>query len=105
VGSGLLTFSAGPVQAYTAWRCAHPSVRKHWRWFVFFGLVSQLAYVEVKNVIARTAHIKEAMRERRWKVTPRAVPRVQAPEAQPVAAGGRSTANGSVTSSLCEVKR
>lgn len=75
----LLTFSAGPIQAYTAWRCAHPSVKRHARWFVFFGLVSQLAYVEVKNVIARTAHIKEAMRDRRWKVTPRAVPAVRMP--------------------------
>jgi hypothetical protein len=79
----LLTFSAGPVQAYTAWRCAHPSVKRHARWFVFFGVVSQLGYVEVKNVIARTAHIKEAMRERRWKVTPRAVPAVQMPEPPP----------------------
>jgi DNA-binding response OmpR family regulator len=76
----LLTLSAGPVQAYTAWRCAHPSVKKHGRWFLFFGLVSQLAYVEVKNVIARTGHIKEAMRERRWKVTPRPVPEVRMPE-------------------------
>jgi cellulose synthase/poly-beta-1,6-N-acetylglucosamine synthase-like glycosyltransferase len=76
----LFTLSAGPAQAYTAWRCAHPSVRRHWRWFVFFGLVSQLAYVEVKNVIARTAHIKEAMQERHWKVTPRAVSAVRLPE-------------------------
>jgi cellulose synthase/poly-beta-1,6-N-acetylglucosamine synthase-like glycosyltransferase/GGDEF domain-containing protein len=102
----LLTFSAGPVQAYTAWRCAHPSVKRHGWWFVFFGLVSQLVYVEVKNVIARTAHIKEAMRERRWKVTPRAVPEVQMPDLrQPRVAGGLSTANGSVTSSLCETNR
>jgi GGDEF domain-containing protein len=100
----LLTFSAGPVQAYTAWRCAHPSVKQHGRWFLLFGLVSQLVYVEVKNVIARTAHIKEAMRERLWKVTPRAMPDVR--EAQPLsAAGGRSTANGSVTSSPRDVKR
>jgi cellulose synthase/poly-beta-1,6-N-acetylglucosamine synthase-like glycosyltransferase/GGDEF domain-containing protein len=76
----LLTFSAGPALAYTAWRCAHPSVKEHGRWFIFFALVSQLVYVELKNVVARTAHIKEAMRERRWKVTPRAVPAVRMPE-------------------------
>jgi GGDEF domain-containing protein len=102
----LLTFSAGPAQAYTAWRCAHPSVKRHGRWFLFYGVVSQLVYVELKNVIARTAHIKEAMRERRWRVTPRAVP-----EPVPLAArqarveGGLSTANGSVTSSLWETNR
>ena len=28
-------------------------------------------YTELKNVMARTAHLKEAMRERKWKVTPR----------------------------------
>jgi cellulose synthase/poly-beta-1,6-N-acetylglucosamine synthase-like glycosyltransferase/GGDEF domain-containing protein len=75
----LLTFSAGPALAYTAWRCAHPSLKRHGRWFLFFGIVSQLFYVELKNVVARTAHIKEAMRERRWKVTPRAVPAVRMP--------------------------
>jgi cellulose synthase/poly-beta-1,6-N-acetylglucosamine synthase-like glycosyltransferase/GGDEF domain-containing protein len=118
----LLTFFAGPVQSFTAWKLAHPSVKQHTRWFLFFGVVSQLAYVEVKNVISRTAHIKEAMRERRWKVTPRAVPSVPLPPApdplrpsrsldvavprQPVvAAGGRSTANGSVTASSRETKR
>jgi GGDEF domain-containing protein len=82
----LLTFSAGPIQAYTAWRCAHPSVKKHGRWFLFYALVSQLVYVEFKNVIARTAHIKEAMRERRWKVTPRSVPDAPTPEPTPPAA-------------------
>ena len=81
----LLTFSAGPIQACTAWRCAHPSVKKHGRWFLFFALVSQLAYVEFKNVIARTAHIKEAMQERRWKVTPRSVPDAPTPEPTPPA--------------------
>jgi GGDEF domain-containing protein len=102
----LLTFSAGPAQAYTAWRCAHPSVKRHGRWFVFFGVVSQLVYVELKNVVARTAHIKEAMRERRWKVTPRAVPDVPAVDVrQPRADGGLRTANGSVTSSRWETNR
>jgi cellulose synthase/poly-beta-1,6-N-acetylglucosamine synthase-like glycosyltransferase/GGDEF domain-containing protein len=78
VATTLLTFSAGPLQAWTAWRLSHPSVRQHKAWFVFYGLCSQLFYAEFKNVINRTAHIKEAMRERKWKVTPRAVSAVQA---------------------------
>ena len=73
VGTTLLTFSAGPVQAWTALRLSHPSVGRHKSWFFFYGLFSQLFYAEFKNVINRTAHIKEAMRERKWKVTPRAV--------------------------------
>jgi diguanylate cyclase (GGDEF)-like protein len=75
----LITFSAGPVQAYAAWKLAHPSVKRQRRWFVGYGLVSMLAYVELKNVIARTAHIKEAMRERKWKVTPRAASATRPP--------------------------
>jgi HAMP domain-containing protein len=71
VATTLFTFSAGLVQAWTAWRLSAPALRKRGRWFVLYGLVSQLFYVELKNVIARTAHLKEGMRERRWKVTPR----------------------------------
>ena len=36
------------------------------------GLSIFAYYIELKNVIARTAHLKEVMRERKWKVTPRA---------------------------------
>jgi cellulose synthase/poly-beta-1,6-N-acetylglucosamine synthase-like glycosyltransferase/GGDEF domain-containing protein len=71
VATTLFTFSAGVMQAWTAWRLAAPEVQKHGRWFLFYGLVSQLFYVELKNIITRTAHLKEGMRERRWKVTPR----------------------------------
>ena len=71
VATTLFTFSAGLVQAWSAWRLSAPALRKRGRWFVLYGLVSQLFYVELKNVIARTAHLKEGMRERRWKVTPR----------------------------------
>jgi len=81
VATTLVTFSAGLVQAWTAWHLAHPSVRRHRAWFVLYGLASQLFYAEFKNVIARTAHIKEAMRERKWKVTPRAVPTITPPHA------------------------
>jgi cellulose synthase/poly-beta-1,6-N-acetylglucosamine synthase-like glycosyltransferase len=71
VATTLFTFSAGVVQAWTAWRLSAPELRRRGRWFVFYGLLSQLFYVEFKNVVTRTAHLKEGMRERRWKVTPR----------------------------------
>ena len=71
VATTLFTFSAGLVQAWSAWRLAAPELRKRGRWFVLYGAVSQLFYVELKNVITRTAHLKEGMRERKWKVTPR----------------------------------
>ncbi len=67
----LFTISAGPVQVLIAWHLAHPSVGRHARWFLFFLVVSALVYTEWKNVIVRTAHLKELMGERTWKVTPR----------------------------------
>jgi hypothetical protein len=69
--TSLFTLSAGPIQGWFAWRLAHPSIKQHPRWFVYFVLSSLVFYTEFKNVIARTAHIKEAMNERKWKVTPR----------------------------------
>jgi cellulose synthase/poly-beta-1,6-N-acetylglucosamine synthase-like glycosyltransferase len=71
VATTLFTFSAGVMQAWSAWRLSAPQLREHGRWFVVFGAVSQLFYVELKNVITRTAHLKEVMREKKWKVTPR----------------------------------
>ena len=84
----LLTFSSGVAQAWTAWRLATPELRRRGRWFLLFGLCSQLFYSEYKNVIARTAHLKEAMRERKWKVTPRPTREDPSPERRiaPVAA-------------------
>jgi diguanylate cyclase (GGDEF)-like protein len=79
VATSLFTLSASPSQALFAWKLAHPSIRRHPRWFVVFLFASLLFYTEIKNVIVRTAHLKELMGERTWKVTPRA--------ARPVAAG------------------
>jgi hypothetical protein len=36
--------------------------------------MSFVFYAEYKNLIARVAQMKEIMRERQWKVTPRSVP-------------------------------
>jgi cellulose synthase/poly-beta-1,6-N-acetylglucosamine synthase-like glycosyltransferase/GGDEF domain-containing protein len=87
------TFSAGVAQAWTAWRLASPDLRRHGRWFLVYGLVSQLLYMEFKNIVARTAHLKELMGERKWKVTPR--------KARPAPSGtadARVVAEGNVAS-------
>lgn len=73
VATTLFTLSAGPAQALFAWKLAHPSIKRHGRWFLFFLFASILFYTEFKNVIVRTAHLKELMGERAWKVTPRKV--------------------------------
>lgn len=72
VATTLFTASAGPAQVLFAHRVAHPSIKRHRGWFVFFLAVSILFYTEFKNIIVRTAHLKELMGERTWKVTPRA---------------------------------
>jgi cellulose synthase/poly-beta-1,6-N-acetylglucosamine synthase-like glycosyltransferase/GGDEF domain-containing protein len=67
----IFTTSAGLMQSWTAWRLARPELRRNRRWFVAFAFSSLAFYTEYKNVMTRTAHLKEAMRERQWKVTPR----------------------------------
>ena len=67
----IFTTSAGAMQSWTAWRLARPELRRRRRWFAAFALSSLVFYTEYKNVMTRTAHLKEAMRERQWKVTPR----------------------------------
>ena len=67
----IFTTSAGVMQSWTAWRLARPDLRRKKRWFAVFALSSLTFYTEYKNVMTRTAHLKEAMRERQWKVTPR----------------------------------
>lgn len=66
----LFTLSVGPGQALFAFRLGDPSIRRHWTWFLWF-LIAGVAYTEFKNVITRVAQVKEAMRERDWRVTPR----------------------------------
>jgi cellulose synthase/poly-beta-1,6-N-acetylglucosamine synthase-like glycosyltransferase len=80
--TSLFTLSAGPIQGWFAWKLAHPSIRRHRRWFVLFVLTSIVFYTEFKNLIARTAHIKEVMRERKWKVTPRSPQTAREPAGQ-----------------------
>jgi cellulose synthase/poly-beta-1,6-N-acetylglucosamine synthase-like glycosyltransferase/PleD family two-component response regulator len=69
----MFAVGAGVLQTCTAWHLAHPSVRR-WAWFLGFAVFSQFAFTRLKNVAARTAHIKQAMREDTWTVTPRSTP-------------------------------
>lgn len=66
----LFTLSVGPGQALFAFRLGDPSIRRHWTWFLWY-LIAGVAYTEFKNMITRVAQVKEAMRERDWRVTPR----------------------------------
>ncbi|GGX26695.1 glycosyltransferase [Streptomyces noursei] len=68
----LLTLAAGPVQALFAWRLAVPEIRARRRWFWSYLLVSTVFYSHFKNMVARQAHLKEALGDRQWRVTPRA---------------------------------
>ena len=73
VATTLFTLTAGPAQVLFAWKLSHPSIKQHRRWFIIFLFSSLVFYTELKNIIVRTAHLKELMGERTWKVTPRAV--------------------------------
>ncbi|MGW9042365.1 glycosyltransferase [Streptomyces lydicus] len=68
----LLTVAAGPVQALFAWRLAVPELRARTRWFWSYLLLSTVFYSHFKNMVARQAHLKEALGDRQWRVTPRA---------------------------------
>lgn len=68
----LFTMSAGVVQAGFAWRLAVPELRRRRSWFWRYLFVTTFFYTHFKNFVARQAHLKEALGERQWRVTPRA---------------------------------
>jgi hypothetical protein len=72
VFSSVTALSLGPVQTILAYRLAAPEVRRHRSWFWAYPLLAGLFYEEFKNTIARVAHLKQLMGERRWRVTARA---------------------------------
>ncbi|HEY3436311.1 MAG TPA: response regulator [Actinotalea sp.] len=72
--SSLFTLSVGPGQTFFARRLAVPEIRRRRSWFWWYLLTTSLVYSEWKNIIGRVAHIKEAVGERQWKVTPRLAP-------------------------------
>jgi cellulose synthase/poly-beta-1,6-N-acetylglucosamine synthase-like glycosyltransferase/GGDEF domain-containing protein len=67
----LFTLSTGPGQTVFAYLLAVPEIRNHKGWFLFYLFISSFFYTGLKNLIAVVAQIKEFMRERDWKVTPR----------------------------------
>ena len=69
--TSVLTFLAGPIQVWFAWRLSHESIGRNRRWFWLYVVASLVFYTEIKNVVARTAHIKEVMHDRQWRITPR----------------------------------
>jgi cellulose synthase/poly-beta-1,6-N-acetylglucosamine synthase-like glycosyltransferase len=74
VATTMFTLSAGPGQVIFAWKLGDESIKQRKRWYLLFLVASLAFYTEFKNVIVRTAHLKELMGERTWKVTPRSVP-------------------------------
>ncbi|TJZ49523.1 glycosyltransferase [Streptomyces piniterrae] len=68
----VFTMAAGPVQALFAWRLAVPELRQRSPWFWSYFFVSTFFYSHFKNLVARQAHLKEALGDRQWRVTPRA---------------------------------
>jgi cellulose synthase/poly-beta-1,6-N-acetylglucosamine synthase-like glycosyltransferase/GGDEF domain-containing protein len=79
----IFTLGTGPGQTVLAWRLANRSIRRHWRWFLYYLVMSSLFYTTFKNLIAVVAQVNEAMQQRRWMVTPRTA-RVAATAAQSI---------------------
>ena len=71
VATSLFTLGTGPGQTFFTWRLADPQIKSRTRWFWAYVGLSILFYTGFKNLIARVAQIKEIMRERDWRVTPR----------------------------------
>ena len=67
----LFTLSTGPGQALFAWLLAAPEIRRRRWWFLYYLLVAPVFYTGFKNLITVVAQVKELLRERAWKVTPR----------------------------------
>jgi CheY-like chemotaxis protein len=87
----LFTLTVGPAQTLLAYRLAHPDIRAHRRWFLGYLGAATLHYTELKNVIARLAQLKELLRERAWKVTPRTSPSGGGDTVTPPAGGDTGT--------------
>ena len=72
----IYTLSVGPGQLIFAYILSRKTIQQRGDWFLSYFFVSAIFYAPFKDTLSRIAHLKEAMRERAWKVTPRvAAPR------------------------------
>lgn len=78
----LFTLSVGPGQVFFSYKLSLPEIKRHKSWFLFYFILSSLFYAEYKNTIARVAQLKELLKERHWKVTPRSKPHAPRGEGQ-----------------------
>ena len=67
----IFTLGTGPGQTLLTWFLAHPDIRRHRMWFLYYLVMSSLFYTAFRNLIASVAQVNEAMQQRKWKVTPR----------------------------------
>lgn len=74
VALSLVTVSSGIAQLAVGRLLAHPSVKTRRGWWLMFLLLGLTVYSEFKNVGVRVAHLREALGQEQWVVTPRAVP-------------------------------
>lgn len=68
------TISTGPGQIILAYILARKPMKRRLGWFVEYLFVSTFFFSPFKDALSRIAHVKEAMGERVWKVTPRVAP-------------------------------
>ena len=68
----IFTLGTGPAQTILAWRLAHREIRRRWRWFLYYLVISSLFYTSFKNLVSMVAQLNEAFQQRKWMVTPRA---------------------------------
>lgn len=63
-------FSTGPLQTVFAHANAAPEVGRHKSWFFLYVLMAHL-YSEFLTMLTRVAHLRQALGEREWRITPR----------------------------------
>lgn len=67
----LFTLTTGPGQIVFTYLLADPQIRKRGAWFLFFMFTTTFFYGGLKNAWGRMAHLKQALGETAWVVTPR----------------------------------
>lgn len=67
----LFTLTTGPGQIVFTYLLADPQIKKRGAWFLFFMFTTTFFYGGLKNAWGRMAHLKQALGETDWVVTPR----------------------------------